>query len=206
MKHHGRLTLKSVAADPQCATFSLETPHKAILEPLSSSHEEALAAFFGDLSHQTRRFYSVTDGGRLAHEHCAAIARYDKLRLVLRNADEGAIVALVEFSFDLTDGDLERFATYGLGLRPETDCRWGLCVADEWQGRGVGTAMAPPSFEIARRFGRERVILWGGVQAANSTAVIYYRTVGFTATGRFTNDDGIECVDMLRQLGEPRAA
>ncbi len=206
MKRQTPVTLKLVAADPGCATFSIEMPEKAILEPLSSSDEEALAVFFEELSQQTRRFYSVTDAESLAHEHCAAIAQYDKLRLVLRSPIKGPIVALVEFSFDLTAGDVDRFATHGHGLRPETDCRWGLCVADEWQGRGVGTALARPSFEIARRFGRERIILWGGVHAANSTAVCYYRKVGFTEAGRFTNDDGIDCVDMLRQLGRSRAA
>lgn len=197
------VTLRSIVADPGCATFPVETPTNGILEPLSASHEEALAVFFAGLSPQTRRFYSVTDGASRARENCAAIARYDKLRLILRNKDNDPIVALVEFSFDLTAGDVERFATYGVGLGPETDCRWGLCVADQWQGRGVGTALAPASFEIARRFGREHVILWGGVQAANSTAVRYYRKVGFRETGRFTNDDNIDCVDMIRQLGEP---
>ena len=199
-------SIKLVAADPGGATFSVEMPEKATLKPISSSDEKALAAFFRELSHQTRRFYSVTDAESLAHDHCAAIARYDKLRLVLRSATKDPIVALVEFSFDLTAGDVERFASHGCDLRPETDCRWGLCVADQWQGRGVGTALAHPSFEIARRFGRERIILWGGVHAANSTAVRYYRKVGFAETGRFANDDGIDCVDMLRQLGRSRAS
>lgn len=55
-----------------------------------------------------------------------------------------------------------------------------------------------------RPAGFTRVILWGGVQAANSTAVRYYCKVGFRETGRFTNDDNIDCVDMIRQLGNPR--
>ena len=111
---------------------------------------------------------------------------------------QGPIVALVEFSFGLTAADLQRFATYGVSLSPDTACRWGLCVADEWQGRGVGKALASASFEIARRFGRESLILWGGVHAANANAVQYYHTVGFTEVGRFTNDDGVACIDMPR--------
>jgi ribosomal protein S18 acetylase RimI-like enzyme len=179
------------------------TPENGLLAPLTSSDAGSLTAFFELLSDRTRMFYSVTDPKSQAQEHCAAIARYDKLRLVLWST--GLIVALVEFSFDLTPNDSWRFASYGVQLRPGSDCRWGLCVADELQGRGVGTALAALSFEVARRFYQERIILWGGVRAANTTAVRYYRKVGFSEAGRFQNDEGIDCVDMIREL-EPRAA
>ena len=189
------LTLQNVAGDPACATFPVAPPENATLEPLSSSDEKLLAAFFEGLSERTRRFYSVTNPTRQAYEHCTTIARYDKLRLVLRTA--GVIVALVEFSFDLPAGDTARFVSYGLDLRPADDCRWGLCVTDALQGQGVGTALAAPSFEVARRFGRARVLLWGGVHAANASALRYYRSVGFKEVGRFTNDEHVDCVDML---------
>ena len=202
-KPQPRLNLKTVLDNPGSATFSVSLPPKATLSPLAASQEEQLAVFFDGLSPQTRRFYSVTDGRRLAHEHCAAIARYDKLRLVLQSPGPGAIVALVEFSFDLTADDVKRFASHGVDLRQATDCRWGLCVMDEWQRRGVGAELAPPSFEIARRFGRKRIILWGGVHVANSTALRYYRKVGFIEAGRFMNNEGVACVDMLRELGKP---
>jgi GNAT superfamily N-acetyltransferase len=146
----------------------------------------------------------VTDSRTEARDHCSAIAQYDKLRLLLRGG--GLILALAEFSFDLVATDIVRFTRYGVTLRAGHDCRWGLCVRDEWQGRGVGTALAAPSFELARRFGRDRVILWGGVQSANAAAVRYYRKIGFTEIGQFTNDQGLDSIDMLRALAEPTAA
>ena len=203
MKGSSRLTIAGVAADPASATFPLDTPEATIFSPLHASDEAALASFFERLSRRTRRFYSVTDSRHEAGDRCSAIARYDKLRLVLRGG--GLILALVEFSFDLVATDIERYARYGVGLRPGRDCRWGLCVSDEWQGRGVGTALAASSFDLARRFGRERVILWGGVHAANGAAIHYYNKVGFEEMGRFTND-GIDAIDMLRGLGELAAA
>ena len=181
-------------------SFPVETPPGAVLTPLSASQEEALSAFYEALSPQTRRFYSVADGRSLAHAHCTTIAQYDKLRLVLQVAGRGTLLALVEFSFDLTAADLERFGGYGVELRPETASRWGLCVADAWQGRGVGRALAAPSIEIARRFGRTCMILLGGVHAANAKALGYYRRIGFTEAGRFTNDAGVGCVDMLLRV------
>ncbi len=193
------MTLEEVAANPASATFHLTTPAGAVLSPLRPSDEAGLAAFFDGLSTRTRQFFSVTDPGTEARDRCSAIARYDKLRLLLLGGD--AILALVEFSFDLVAADIDRFAGYGTPLRPGCDCRWGLCVSDEWQGRGLGTALAAPSFDLARRFDRDRVILWGGVQQANVTAVRYYRKVGFTETGQFVNAEGIASRDMLRALG-----
>ena len=198
------MTLEGIAADPASATFCLATPSGAVLSPLRPSDEVALASFFDGLSSRTRQWYSVTDPRTEARDRRSAIARYDKLRLLLRGG--GRILALAEFSFDLVATDIERFTRYGVTLRPGRDCRWGLCVSDEWQGRGVGTALAAPSFDLARRFGRDRVILWGGVQSANAVAVRYYRKVGFTEIGQFTNDEGIASIDMLRALAEPTAA
>lgn len=198
------MTLEEVVADPDCATFHLGTPGRAVLSPLRPSEEAALASFFDGLSSRTKQFYSVTDPLTEARDRCSAIARYDKLRLLLREG--GLVVALVEFSFDLVTTDIDRFVRYGVTLHPGRDCRWGLCVSDEWQGRGVGKALAAPSFDLARRFGRDRVILWGGVQVANVAAVRYYGKGGFTAIGQFTNAAGIDSIDMLRTLGEPMAA
>lgn len=185
------------------ATFPLATPEHAILSPLKESDEDALTSFFDRLSYQARRFYSVTASRPDARERCSAIARYDKLRLVLRVGN--AILALSEFSFDLVDADLERFAGYGVRLRPGRDFRWGLCVSDEWRRKGVGTAIAAASFDLAKRFGRDRVILWGGVHVANVAAINYYRQIAFVDTGRFTNDRGMDCIDMFQELSGPPA-
>lgn len=198
------MTLEGVAADPDSATFYLTTPPGAVLSPLRPLDEAALASFFNSLSSRTRQFYSVTEPRSEARARCAAIAQYDKLCLLLR--ERGLVLALAEFSFDLVPTDIDRFTRYGVTLQPGRDCRWGLCVSDEWQGRGVGTALAAPSFDLARRFGRDRVILWGGVQAANAGALRYYRKVGFTEIGRFTGDAGIDSIDMLRPLGAPTEA
>jgi GNAT superfamily N-acetyltransferase len=214
------LTIEQVAADPQVATYSVElTDGSGILTPLLPGDVDALGAFFAGLLARTRRFYDVTTPVPLkAQEYCEAIGRYDKLRLVLRPATTtdaartrggvqgrheqlpAPIIAIVEFSFDVPAGDLQRYAGYGIELDSATDCRWGLCIDDRWQGQGVGTALAAPSFDLAWRFGQRRVILWGGVYADNVGAIAYYRKVGFVEVGRFTNDRGVRCVDMMRAV------
>ncbi len=44
------------------------------------------------------------------------------------------------------------------------------------------------------------MILFGGVQASNSTAIGYYKKVGFTETGRFENEHRMKCIDMVRAI------
>lgn len=202
MPSQSLLTLAEVAVEPSTATSALDIGEAMVVAPLSGSDERDLATFFDELSPETRRFYSVTRPGReTAEECCSAIARYDKLRLVVRHVG-GPIRALVEFSFDLTAGDLERFATYGSPLSSH-DCRWALCVADGYRRRGLGAALAPLSFDLARRFGRRRVVLWGGTHAENRPAIGFFRGVGFQEVGRFTNSAGVSCIDMLRDLSSP---
>ena len=126
---------------------------------------------------------------------CEGINRYDKLRLILVEASE-RIVALLEFSFDITESDIGRYVAHGLPLDPATDCRFALCVTDERQNRGIGSLLLPFAVGIACRFGRRRMILWGGVHEENRGALRYYTKNGFQEAGRFVNQDGVASIDM----------
>ncbi|MEU2180061.1 GNAT family N-acetyltransferase [Streptomyces thermolilacinus] len=53
---------------------------------------------------------------------------------------------------------------------------------------------------MARRFGRNRIILWGGVLADNQRAIRFYEKQGFRTVGSFTGADGAESLDMMLDL------
>jgi GNAT superfamily N-acetyltransferase len=107
---------------------------------------------------------------------------------------------LFEFSFGIPPGDHFRFGLYELSLDEARDCRFGPCVRDDQQGRGLGSALMPAMFDIARRFGKQRVFLWGGVYAENHAAVAFYRKHGFAEIGRFCDMDDKVSLDMIREL------
>lgn len=195
------LTLADVAADPALYATEL-TPVVGtvfVLRPLEPGDRAGLSAFFDALSTRSREFGGVDDDtSALAAEHCDAIGRYDKLRLVVVDSGD-RIAGLLEVSFDVVAADVERFRRYGVDLGTG-DARFGLCVADTVQGTGVAGLASTATFELARRFGRVRLILWGGVFEANIRARRFYRRLGFTEIGTWREPGGELVRDGLLQL------
>ncbi|MFF9645936.1 GNAT family N-acetyltransferase [Kitasatospora aureofaciens] len=197
------LTLTEIAENPLCLTRSLKAHGvpDIIFRPLTHADTGRLAGFLETLSSESRRF-STFDGYDVAtaQELCDAIARYDKLRLALEEAPSSRIVGLLEFSLDLTPEDIARYQDAGIHLAKTTDCRFGPTLADDYQGRGVGTLVSPLITEVARLLGRTRIILWGGVRADNPRAIRYYEKNGFQPVGFFTEADGSLSLDMMLDL------
>lgn len=204
--HQARpLTLADVATHPGEFTFdvTLFPGERLTFRPLLPDDDLRLAEFLTGLFPQTRAFSTFPSYDlATAQEMCTAIARYDKLRMVATAAKH--IVALLELSFDLTDNDLARYQSYGIPLAPLTDCRFGPTIADACQNRGLGSALLPLIFDLARRFGQRRIILWGGVMADNHRAVHYYQKHGFQIVGTFHKDANILCYDMIGPIQETK--
>ncbi|MES9603161.1 GNAT family N-acetyltransferase [Actinomadura sp. NPDC000929] len=200
------LTLAQIAEDPDSLRSRLESPDGVplVFRPLARTDAESLAGFLAALSPESRRF-SGFDGDDLAaaQELCAAIARYDKLRLVLEEEASARIVGLLEFSLSLPEGDLVRYRRAGIHLGEATDCRFGLTLADDHQGKGLATLVLPLVCEVARRLGKRRIILWGGVLADNPRAIRYYEKNGFRRVGSFAGPDGQTSLDMILDI-DPR--
>jgi len=195
------LTLASVAAEPATVTSHLVLPTGAaiVFRPLALDDDGALANFLQNLSPQTRRFSTYPSYDRVAaQDMCAAINRYDKLRLVATSGPQ--IVALFEFSFGIVADDIKRYQGYGIALDERNDCRFGPCLADDYQDQGLGSQLLPCMIDIARRFGKQRMLLWGGVLADNARAIRYYEKNGFRLLGKFWDNQGEECWDAMLEL------
>lgn len=174
----------------------------AVFRPLETADVGRLAEFLSSLSGETRRFWNLESYDHsAAAELCDAIGRYDKLRFVAQEtAAPFLLLASFEFSFGIPPGDTERFRSYGITLSETTDCRFAPCVRDALQGSGLANALMPLAVDIARRFGRSRIILWGGVDSENRRAIRFYEKHGFTSLGRFGNPGGREAIDMILHL------
>lgn len=199
------LTLQDVFLSPQVVTYPVEMrpTGQALLRPLLVEDVDKLAFFLAGLSPSTRRFSFFPSYDRAcAQGLCEAINRYDKLRLVVEVPPVGEIVGLFEFSFAIPEDDRQRFAEYGLPLEESCDCRFGPTLADDYQNSGLGSRVFPNMVDVAKRFGKRRIMLWGGVLRDNSRAIRFYEKQGFRAMGSFVSFDGIDSLDMLLELGE----
>ncbi|MBT2493115.1 GNAT family N-acetyltransferase [Streptomyces sp. ISL-96] len=198
-------TLTEIADDPSLLTRRLARidGSDVVFRPLTHADTEPLASFLMGLSPESRRL-STFDGYDLAtaQELCDAIARYDKLRLVLEEVPSGRIVGLLELSLELHPDDIARYREASIRLTA-TDCRFGPTLADDYQGKGVGTQVFPLIADVARGFGKRRIILLGGVLADNARAIRYYQKNGFQAVGSFTGTNGVRSLDMILDLDLP---
>ena len=174
----------------------------ALFRPLERGDVDALAEMLVSFSDQTRRYWNLGSYDRaMALELCDAIGRHDKLRMVAEETfPPFRLLASFEFSFDIPEDDRRRFAAYGVALDAVSDCRFGPCVRDAVQGSGLAHAMMPPTMDIARRFGRSRILLWGGVEQENRRAIRFYEKHGFEITGASRGSQGRPSLDMLLQL------
>jgi GNAT superfamily N-acetyltransferase len=188
--------IAALAADPSPLTRTITVDGAELtVRALLPGDERALVAFLSGLSATSRRFWH----GGTGHEAAAAdwieaIGRYDKLRLVAVDGDD--LAGVVDLSFSLPEGfEITRYAEHGIRLDPERTARFGPCVADAWQGRGLADALIPPAWDAIRLLGRDVVVLFGGVHPDNIRARRFYRRHGFVETAHFDN-----CVDMWRSL------
>jgi diamine N-acetyltransferase len=197
------LTLDAIAKNPALYKFTIFTSNdeKMLLRPLEPTDEKELTELIKNLSSITKKFYSYNEPAeQIAKEHCEAINKYDKLRFVLEKESAKDFVGLFEFSFDIPQGDLDRFEKYGINLSSKTDCRIGPLLRDDYQSQGIGSLVMPIIIKLAKLFDKSRIILWGGVFQNNPQAIRFYEKNGFKNVGQFDNQDGVKCFDMVLAL------
>lgn len=87
---------------------------------------------------------------------------------------------------NIFDYEFKRFQEYGITLNDKYDCSYAPSVADEWQGKGIGTALFRFILkDLMLKNVQKRIILWGGVQKDNNIAIGFYKRNGFRVLGEF---------------------
>jgi ribosomal protein S18 acetylase RimI-like enzyme len=194
-------TIADLAVDPTPLTRRpVVGGEPFVFRALLPSDTAAMAVFLAGLSETSRRFWhGDVDAADQAAEWAEAIGRYDKLRLVVHRQDRPATLeGMVDLSFSVPEfAEVSRYAGYGVALDPRRTVRFGPCVSDSRQGSGLAAALLPPTWDAVRLLGRDRVVLYGGVDAENVRARRFYRRHGFVHVGVF---DGGAGIDMMLDL------
>jgi len=188
------------------ASARLRSGEPITLRPLQPDDAIRLGDYFRSLSAETRARYGPHPFDQeTANAICARIATDDVLRItaiVAQDADT-RIIGYFLLKRGVWEGDSKRYEALGIPLASATDCTLAPSVSDDYQNLGLGSILMGHVLQIARRIGRKRMVLWGGVQATNSRAVHFYTKAGFRKVGEFFNDK--PNLDMILDLGRETA-
>lgn len=178
----------------------LKDGQNAVLRRLRPNDTVKIADFLSKLSLQTRQFYTLDDYSfKTADALCKSLIKPEKLHLVIENSS-GEIIALIKFSLDLPDADSMRFKQYGIDLNPESVCRWGICVADEFQSSGIGKIALEEIVKLASKLGQKVIISSGGIFSQNKRAIQLCEKFGFKIVGEFVDTNNNKHVDMMCEM------
>lgn len=138
------------------------------VRPIDSRDADAFSAWFGRLSDESRRKRFLGPKPRLSARELTYLTDVD-------HVGHTALVAVDAGGRMIGEA---RYATAEPGARTAD---FAVTVADEWQGRGVGTRLAAQVIQAARANGMHRLTaltLW-----ENDAAIALLRRLGFRRTG-----------------------
>jgi len=138
------------------------------VRPIDSRDRDAFSAWFGRLSDESRRRRFLGPKPRLS----------DRELTYLTEVDHVSHTALVAVD---ASGALIGEARYATSQPGERTADFAVTVADDWQGRGVGTRLAGRLIEAARANGMTRLTamtLWD-----NGAAIALLHRLGFLRAG-----------------------
>ena len=185
--------MRPVAIDQNAAAFVLraEAPWggEVLVRPLKAADRQILGAYFLGLSEATVAKYRPHKFDQeTANALCDQIANDPAVRFLALVEQDGneQVLAYFILLFDLIPSDKARYAEQrGMVLDPATDCQLAPSVADAYQDKGLGSIMLAHLMDVARRVGRKRMVLFGGVRQANKRAIRFYEKFGFRIIGEF---------------------
>lgn len=197
------LTLEAIVDAPDCITESVALPagESVDLRALRPDDASLLGRFFLGLSQDTRqRFAPHPFTVEQAEGLCAEINYEDTIRMIAVTEKDGCPEMIAYFILipRFSEEYRRRYLDRGTPLSLQTDSGIAPCVADAYQDRGVGSILMPRVVDVARRLGRRRMVLIGGVLAANERAFHFYKKLGFKYVGTFWTD--VENYDMILEL------
>jgi len=154
------------------------------VHPTTPSNIPALVEYLTHLGPETRsRFAPHAYDEATLHKLLIDESRH--IAFIAREENGGPIVGYAVVRLYHEEYEKERFRKYGWGPDEAIDAFYAPSVADDRQGKGIGTLLLNETKRSLQAMGKTRILLWGGVQAGNERALNHYRKAGFRELGGF---------------------
>lgn len=199
------ITPADIEVDPAIIseTVALPSGEQATLRPLTRNDAGILGPYFLSLSEDTKRRYGPHPFDQAtADQLCAQNDYADTMRMLVTTGtgDQEQVIAYFILVMGIGEDDRQRYAKLQMPLDVITDCTLAPSVADAYQSKGVGNLIMQHVIATARRLGKQRMVLMGGVQATNTRAKSFYTKYGFRHMGDFEHPVGRNNHDMILSL------
>lgn len=199
------ITPADIEVNPDVVSADAALPNGEPVKLRVATRDDAriLGRYFLSLSDDTKRRYGPHPFDQATADTLCAETDYDHTLRILMTKGTGAdeqVIAYFILVLGVWDADRERYSKLNRPLDVTTDCTLAPSLADAYQSQGIGNIVMQHVIEIARRLGKTRMVLWGGVQATNERAKKFYTKHGFKHVGDFESPPGRNNHDMIMQL------
>lgn len=179
--------------------MTISVNNKQILfRTLAIADQAALISYLQELSTETKKRFAPHPYDKGAVSYFFQTNPYNT-GYIAEDTHDGSIVAYAVIRLGYLEHDGNRLYSFGFAPDHFTDVTYAPSVADHWQGLGIGYHLLQFIEEELKIIGRQRIILWGGVQQENENAVRYYLKNGFIILGAFEYNG--PNYDMVKTIG-----
>lgn len=155
------------------------------LRNLIPTDAQTLATFFTELDPITRqRFGPHPLTPEFAAELCTR-THDTAYRLVIVETDKNRIVGYMILEREVPWYEIERYRNAGISIEAHTDASFAPCIHPDVQNSGIASACMPQIIAFAQGEGLRNLVLLGGTQDTNKTALRFYEKFGFTRCGGY---------------------
>ncbi len=158
-------------------------PTTLLCTQLKPTDTDALVSYLLLLSDVTKKRFAPHLFTTKAVEEILSSHQY--AAFAVKDETAKRILAYAVVHFGVPQDEVPRFAGYGLEIHQQTDCMYAPSVADEWQGKGIGSRLLQFICDALIKEGKKRIFLWGGVQTNNTQAMHFYNRKRFKKLGTF---------------------
>ncbi len=156
---------------------------KIVFRLLRQNDKQILIDLFFSLSDEFKKWYNPHPfDEKTAIEICD---NKDEDHQKVIGVHDGKIVAYCQLFFGLRYWESKRFSKRSMFFINSEVCTIAPCVAEDFQGKGVGSIMMEYIIDICKKYNKKYILLWGGVVVKNKKAVRYYEKMDFKRTKKW---------------------
>lgn len=154
---------------------------------LDKEDAKPLGDFFESLSSETKNKYGPHPlTTEFAHELCNKLNHSKTTRLIA--TDKNKVIGYFILDFGEVKHEIDRYASFGIELKPARDPLFAPCISDQYQNTGISSLVMPKIIDYLKSRESKSLVLLGGTQETNTLGINFYKKWGFEECGSYMTE------------------